>query len=40
MSPEAANSVIEGFINDADSAAEECEKCNAGLDKEGGPHGH
>lgn len=29
MSPEAANSAIEGFINDADSAAEECEKCNA-----------
>ena len=40
MSPEAANSAIEGFINDADSAAEECEKCNAELDKEGGLHGH
>jgi RHS repeat-associated protein len=40
MSPEAANSAIEGFIKDADSAAEECKKCNAELDKEGGPHGH
>lgn len=40
MSPEAANSAIERFINDADSAAEECKKCNAELDKEGGSHGH
>ena len=40
MSLEAANSAIIDFIKDADSAAEECEKCNAELDKERGPHGH
>ena len=40
MSPSAANAAIDRFINDADMAADECDKCNREFDKPGGAHGH